>query len=126
MLKFQQYLNENFPDGLKAAVGRSGVDFYFEEGGCWGMALALARMFKKQGKACYFCVTKSYFIHAFVECEGKFYDSDGEYQPTTTYKRTGTDEEGLFKMAEKHGVNRNKVEADATQATDIIDGCLEG
>ena len=97
-------------------MGRSGVDFYFEEGGCWGMALALYRMFKKQGKDPRYCLGKT-FVHAFVECDGKFYDSDGEFKPCFVYK--GIDD--LFKYAAKHGVDREKVEADAATAAEIIE-----
>lgn len=51
--------------------------FYFESGGCFGMALALHELFTKAGLAPQFAFSMA-AGHAVVELDGKYYDYRGE------------------------------------------------
>lgn len=60
-----------FDESLMEAVNDAQVGFLFEEGGCWGMALALHQMLTEAGHHVVFAVQTEGFMHAWVVVDGK-------------------------------------------------------
>ncbi|RYF09436.1 MAG: hypothetical protein EOO77_23850 [Oxalobacteraceae bacterium] len=64
---------------LQSACDDAQVGFHYEEGGCWGMALALRDTFAKMGMRPSLQVGEE-FVHAAVEVDGILYDWQGRCQ----------------------------------------------
>lgn len=62
---------------LSEASDRHELGFYFEEGGCYGMALALFATLKPMDPGCRLLIQKN-FAHAYVKAFGKVWDFRGE------------------------------------------------
>ena len=61
---------------LPAANARKEAGFFFEEGGCWGFALALHEVLSSQGRQAQIVLQKGW-AHAFVRVEGVLVDYTG-------------------------------------------------
>lgn len=57
---------ETFDECIGAAVEAAQVGFYFEEGGCWGMAEALFTRFQSEGLSPRLVYRPHGFVHAWV------------------------------------------------------------
>src|SRR3954471_24089543 len=69
--------NLAFTDHLQDAVEASGAGWHFEEGGCWGMALALYDAFKSLGEHPQLMLQTDDFTHALVLVGGQLFDYNG-------------------------------------------------
>lgn len=67
---------EHIHANLQSACERVEAGFYFEEGGCFGMALALYEIFANASLAPMFVVNES-FVHAMVLVQGHYVDYRG-------------------------------------------------
>lgn len=63
---------------LQTACGYADAGFYFEEGGCFGMAAALHELFTREGLAPEFAYSQR-TCHAMVKVGNAFYDYRGEH-----------------------------------------------
>lgn len=102
---------------LPAAVEEAQVGFHFEEGGCWGMALALAEATAGD------IVLRDSFVHAYVELDGKRFD----YTGLTPFegKARLLKPDALVAEAACHGVDAEALYADREQARRIIERAKE-
>ena len=110
--------NTAFTDHLHDAVEASGAGWHFEEGGCWGMALALYDAFKALGEQPQLMLQTDDFAHALVLVDGQLYDYTGavDHNPPVT----PTTRAGLMRAALKGGQSAYDVRGDAIAAAEII------
>jgi hypothetical protein len=114
-----------FADHMIDACSRVGVGFHFEEGGCWGMALALHDHFTSLGIPSWPVIgtTRGRDSHAMVEADGRLYDHQGITRWKDTTDRVDRDE--LLHRAERAGFSEGEVESDRAQAAEIIEFAVE-
>ena len=106
---------------LSRAVELAEAGFYFSEGGCIGMALALYEVFSKAGyKPRFAQVVKA--NHVGVVIEGRFFDDQGFGYSTAFAPISGVE---LARLARVWGRDRDGVLADKAWAREIIDTALE-
>lgn len=67
----------SFDQAMQEAVGKAQVGFYFEEGGCWGMAEALFTELSARGLRPQLMWRPSGFVHAWVHVQGHNIDWRG-------------------------------------------------
>jgi hypothetical protein len=114
---------EPFTDNMIPACTAAQVGFHFEEGGCWGMALALHDAFTKLGLHPELVVTPNQG-HALVRLGSELFDHSGETFTKLPLKVVSI--EGLFQEAEAAGVPEDEVLADKELATEIIENAATG
>lgn len=103
---------------IQNAVSNAQVGFHFEEGGCWGFALALQEVFVEQGLHATLVVRDHDFIHAWTKCGGEAWDHQG-----WLFSRSGGEDVykwKLLELAQKNGVSEEQVESDRQMAKDIL------
>lgn len=92
------------------------LGFYFEEGGCFGMALALKDHFEQQGVSCGLAVQYG-FLHAYCVIQNHCFDYTGR----TTYRPTNIlTVEQLIDVAIQAGHSMEDIEADKALALEVI------
>jgi hypothetical protein len=101
-----------FAVNLQAAADQAEAGWYFEEGGCWGMALALRAALGGE------IVVRDGFTHAYVRAQGKTYDWQGE--STFTGGRVVTRDQ-LVQEAIRNGCSAEGLDADTAWADQIIE-----
>lgn len=102
---------------LSDAIGYAEAGFYFSEGGCWGMALALHNALGGDLKVS----LRRGGTHAWVEADGWAYDDEGASasgQHALQGETVSVSE--LFELAAESGVGRDSVLSDAEWASSII------
>lgn len=108
----QEVAPSAFIPHLQQAVDDAQVGFHFEEGGCWGMALALKAVLGGD------LVLRDGFTHAYVRAAGSTID----WQGVASFdggRLVSRDE--LLAAARDNGVLQQEVEADVDLALSIID-----
>jgi hypothetical protein len=108
---------ERISANLQTACERVEAGFYFEEGGCFGMALALHGTFLQQGLAPRYAVNDS-FVHAFVELDGRYFDYTGETAQPNPCRFL--DAAAFTAFAQHHGHDDAGLYADQAYAQDAI------
>lgn len=101
---------------LQDAVEASEAGFHYEEGGCWGMALALYDAFRGLGEHPQLVITTD-DGHALVQVNGQLYDYSGEVSDLVVKPTTRA---GLMRAALKSGWSAYDVRGDAIAAAEII------
>lgn len=106
-------VNLAFTTRLQEAMDNMEVGFHFEDGGCWGMALALRE--KIGGEL----LLRKDFVHVYVCVDGQLYDWRGQavdpgvpLQPMTP--------DALVHEASKNNVNEDTLQNDLAWAKDVI------
>lgn len=107
-----------FVDNLMDACHAAGVGFHFEEGGCWGMAIALAETIRAEGADAQI-VTDAGWRHALVRTDGRLLDYSG-WVMSSLDDLSPVSEESLLEGFDRHGHYRDGIEADAEDARGII------
>ncbi|CAN7770114.1 hypothetical protein LJR290_007479 [Variovorax sp. LjRoot290] len=102
----------SFAANMQAAADQSQAGWYFEEGGCWGMALALRSALGGE------IVLRDDFLHAYVRADGKTYAWQGE--STFAGGRVVTRDQ-LVQEALGNGCAREQLDADTDWADQIIE-----
>lgn len=113
----------SFDDHMIDAVSNAEMGFYFEEGGCWGMALALFDHFVQEGKQPRLVVQEQY-VHAMVEVDGDFYDHQGQISPPSL-PIVYCDQNKFIEIAEQNGLSFDEVQADREIAAEIISNAVD-
>ena len=113
----------DFMDHMIDAVSNAGFGFHFEEGGCWGMALAIHDKLRSLGHNPEIVVTKGN-THAMVRDAGRLYDHSGEAYGFSGRLRRLTPE-ALLALAGRCGVDEDQVMADKDAAAEIIEAAEE-
>lgn len=110
-----------FSAAMQGAVESAQVGFHFEEGGCWGMAAALAAHFLQHGKDVLVRYQPAYFVHAWVEVDGDRLDSAGVMDPASSLfvGAITVPLSGLAQLAAAHGC-ADEFEADTTLAAQVV------
>jgi hypothetical protein len=103
---------ESFVVNLQEAADQAGAGWYFEEGGCWGMALALRTALGGE------IVVRDGFTHAYVRVQGKTYDWQGE--SSFAGGRVVTRDQ-LVQEALSNGRTAEDLDADTAWADQIIE-----
>lgn len=94
--------------------------FYFEEGGCWGMALAIQAQLTAQGYRAE-VVVQSPFIHTLVRVGDLLVDHQGVTHPVEGIQYEPHTPDSLRALAcDQYGANLDQVEADQAWADDIL------
>lgn len=110
---------------LPTACAEAQTGFHFEEGGCWGMAYAIAEMAIEAG---FHAEVKEhpFFIHATVLVDGKHYDHSG----IVTMREVT--EAGHFVLlselrtvAGNYGISADQFEHDRAWARQIIENNIQ-
>ena len=113
----------SFDDHMIDAVSNAEMGFYFEEGGCWGMALALFDYFVQEGENPRLVVQEK-FVHAMVEVDGAFYDHQGQIaRPSLPI--IYCDQNEFIDIAEQNGLSVDEVQSDRELASEIIANAVE-
>lgn len=114
----------DFADFMIEATTLAGVGFHFEEGGCWGMALALRDEFARRGRTPSLAVSflRGEPSHAMVLLDGHLYDHQGKVAMPMPV--TKVDEKGLFDAAARAGLDKSEVMADKDLADEIIQNAV--
>lgn len=107
----------DFLDRLTDGCSAAGAGFYFEEGGCWGMALALHDALARIGHEPEYLVCQRN-RHAMIEAGGRIYDHTGEASWNGPAVRVSRDE--LMVRARLAGHDDDGVLSDADAASEII------
>lgn len=102
----------SFVVNMQAAADQAEAGWYFEEGGCWGMALALRAALGGE------IVVRDGFTHAYVRAQGKTYDWQGE--STFTGGRVVTRDQ-LVQEALANDCSKDQLDADVAWADQIIE-----
>lgn len=108
----------SFVDHLQDAVEATEAGFHYEEGGCWGMALALYDAFQALGKHPQLMIATGHFAHAMVQVDDQLYDYRGvvyDAPPAKPITRAG-----LMRGALRSGHSVWDVRGDAIAAAEII------
>ena len=116
-----QHLGE-FSSALMDSVNAAQVGFHFEEGGCWGMAAALAAHFFALGKPVLVRYQPESFVHAWVVVDGRSFDGNGEMLSTSTLFVDAVDVPAaqLAQLAGSFGCCRDDFEADEQLARELV------
>ena len=97
------------------------MGFHFEEGGCWGMALALHETLLGQAVEHRILVRPHGFVHAMVEVGTTLYDYQGSMRPpASTDELVVADDKALIAWAAGAGWSEEEVLADKFQALEVI------
>jgi len=113
-----QKLNES----LQQACERIGAGFYFEEGGCYGMALALQDQITKEGLKADLAVIENKG-HAVVLLENQSFDYTGFSPLTGTETKLST--EDFLQYARNHGHTEEALFSAKEWALQAISSALE-
>lgn len=103
-----------FAPNLQTSIDQAGAGFHFEEGGCWGMALALRTALGPGSEI----VLRGDFVHAYVRASGRTFDWQGESD--FAGGRVVTRDQ-LIKEALANGCSHDQLEADTDWADQIIE-----
>lgn len=107
-------LDANLADGCEAVE----AGFYFEEGGCFGMALALHAEMSAAGGDPRLTICEHDFVHAMVEIDGGYFDHRGKYPPREAMRPVDTAE--FMNLAQLYGHGPEKIESDRAWASNAI------
>ena len=110
-------LDLTFAPYLREACDQGEMGFYFEEGGCWGMALALNDAIGGE------LILRDDFVHVYVRVNGKLFDWQGEAAPVAN-GQVITREELLLKAA-AYGFDSGRVDLDRASADLMIEEARE-
>jgi len=105
-----------FVEHLQAAIDQAEAGWHFEEGGCWGMALALRSALGGD------IVLRDDFVHAYVRFDGTTYDWQGESE--FAGGRVVTRDQ-LVQEALANGCSKEQLDADTEWADQIIERARE-
>jgi hypothetical protein len=105
---------------LSQACERIEAGFYFEEGGCFGMALALHATFTQSGIKASLAVDKS-FIHAYVLAHGHLYDHQGRGRMERPASLVTLEPNAFLEFAYANGHGDDRLQADQGYALNAID-----
>lgn len=114
-------IHPGFLDQLQEICAINEVGFHFEEGGCWGMALALHERLTHQGFVPQIHVETHRFVHAFVAVGNWSADYRGvsAFVPSETMKLCSPLE--LLSLAIScHGCSEEAIRGDQSHATEMI------
>lgn len=111
-----------FLEVLPEVCEHAQAGLHFEEGGCWGMALALDDALRADGLAPQIVVMPG---HAMVRANGKLYDHMGEVVARGLRGLREVDRAGLLAAAEDAGWTRDEVEGDRDWAAELIASARE-
>lgn len=110
-----------FLQHLPKACEQMYAGFHFEEGGCWGMALALEKTLKQQGQPCTIWVRPMDFVHAMVDIEGQLIDYSGLcIQQGRENIARAESRQAVVDWADNFGITQEEVENDEHFATKVI------
>lgn len=110
-----------FADHMSDACEFGEAGFHFEEGGCWGMALALYDFFMKIGETPQLVVQPN-LTHAMVEVSGILYDHRGVSYSELPIEKITRDQ--LFEYAARAGWTHEEIHIDEAWASDIIQAAV--
>jgi len=102
-----------FLDHMNQAAENVCAGFYFEEGGCWGMALELQAALGGE-----LLVRTGDFVHAYVRVDGALLDWQGVAKPRDGLVPMTT--EAFIAYAEKNGADAHALESDRAWARECI------
>lgn len=105
---------------LRQACEALGFGFFFEEGGCWGMALALYAEFATQGYPANLCVRDIDFVHSFVEAEDVAIDYTGVSAVADLPEFAVHTEESFTAVAKRYGVADDTLADHMASAQSVI------
>jgi hypothetical protein len=110
-----------FLQHLPKACEQMCAGFHFEEGGCWGMALALETALKQQGQPCTIWVRPMDFVHAMMDIDGQLIDYSGlcTQQGRENLEQAGS-RQAVLEWADNFGITQEEVENDEQFATKVI------
>lgn len=103
----------DFAGYLQAAAENAHAGWHFEEGGCWGMALALHDAMGGE-----IVVRHDSFVHAYVQKDGVLYDWQGACRPAPC--GAPISRLRLVKEAQSNGATLEQVDSDKNWAALII------
>lgn len=103
-----------FVEHLQTAIDQAEAGWHFEEGGCWGMALALRTALGPGSEI----VVRDDFVHAYVRAGGRTFDWQGE--SAFAGGRIVTRDQ-LIKEALANGCSQEQLEADTNWADQVIE-----
>ena len=107
-------------DHLVQACQDCGAGFYFEEGGCFGFALALHEELSKIQPSAQIGGSQG-FTHCVVLMGPLAFDHQGDLPLTSTHQYSPLDGmQGLYEAAAKAGHNQDEVDGDAAWAREVI------
>lgn len=119
-----------FVEHLQQACEGHGMGFHFEEGGCWGMALALADTLRDPAiwegllptvPEVQLRVRTEGFVHAFVSVGDLMVDYRGAWRAPNPSDSRLCDEEQLRQLARRFGVPDQDLNADRESARAVIE-----
>lgn len=115
-----------FEECLLEATEAAQVGFFFEEGGCWGMALALHQALTARGHEVAFAVQEKGFMHAWVVADGSVHlDHQGRRLSLPERYQLYQDEARFREVAmQTGGCNVQDLLSDEAQAMDIVSQAL--
>lgn len=106
---------------IQDACNDHGAGFHFEEGGCWGMALALSEDLQRVGVAHQVMVRTDGFAHAMIEIDGALYDYKGLCVNQSFDVLTPvSDLQALVSLAKEFGASDDDLQRDRAWAATII------
>jgi hypothetical protein len=111
----------DFTANLRQAAENCEFGFFFEEGGCWGMALALHDTFAKEGKHVEYALQTD-FSHALVRVDGQLYDWSG---PTKVANVKIVNRRELLRAALESGWAKDEISASYQDAMEVIGAAKE-
>lgn len=112
-----------FDQAMFEAVEAARVGFYFEEGGCWGMAKALHDRLIEAGMEAEIRYKPTGFVHCWAEAHGIAFDYRGAMSEVPAFGLT-LDEEWFAAIAAHYGTDRSALEADVALAKRIVDAAF--
>lgn len=103
-----------FVEHLQTVGDQAEAGWHFEEGGCWGMALALRTALGPGSEI----VVRDDFVHVYVRARGRTFDWQGEcdFSGGRVVSR-----DQLITEALAHGCSQEQLDADSEWAAQIID-----
>ncbi|OUM04487.1 ADP-ribosyltransferase-containing protein [Variovorax sp. JS1663] len=107
-----------FVEHLQAANDQAEAGWYFEEGGCWGMTLALRTALGPGSEI----VVRDDFVHAYVRAGGRTFDWQGEADFAGGRLVT---RDQLTKEALANGCSQEQLDADTAWADQVIERARE-
>lgn len=123
-----------FVDHLQQACDGHEMGFYFEEGGCWGMALALHEVLNDPATWAGTGVVErplvqmrartEGFVHAFVSVGDLMVDYRGAWRAPNPSNSLPCDDAQLRALARRFGIPPDDLEADLASARAVIETAL--
>ena len=107
------FLTPVWVESLHEAINIAEAGFYFEEGGCWGMALALQDAIGGQ------LVVRQDFVHAYVLHGAQLFDHQGVSDMNAPNKEVTRD--GFNELASLYGVDAEQLQSDHVFAAEVIE-----